>query len=158
MHGNPPALGCSGEFSGFIASINLGLLGCSGSPCHPTTDRPPKPACLCSVGSLSSHRSSLPVSKPGSAYRPILQRMGRLWAMAGSGGCQSCKGLKDCLVHSGPPCFTPISQMGELRPKHGKGLPMVIPQVRRRARSKCWDSPPQPTLSTKNSFSENFNT
>lgn len=77
--------------------------------------------------------------------------------MAGSGGCQSCKGLKDCLVYSAPPYFTPISQMGELRPEHGKGLPTVI-HVRRRAGSRCWDLPPQSTLSTKNSFSENFNT
>lgn len=128
------------EFPGFIASINLDLLGCSGSPCRPTTDGALKPACLCSLGSLSSHRSSLPVSKPGSAYSAILQRMGRRWAMAGSGGCQSCKGLKDCLVHSGPPYFTPISQIGE--PEHGKGLPMVKPQVRHRAGSRCWDSPP----------------
>lgn len=153
----------------FLVSLphNLGLLGHSGFPCHPTTDLASETCLPVLLGSFSSHEPSLPISKPGSTHSTILHRVGRLGHGKILGvlvDVRTARGLKECLVHSGSPCFTPTSQMGKLRSERGKGLPMVILQGRVRAQSRFWASPPQRpspillccTLSTENSFSENL--
>ena len=138
-------LSCSGEFSGFIASINTGLLGHCGFPCQPTTD-------LASVACLSVFQKVLVFSEGFPYHQQArlcmqhhLARDGEVLDRAGF--------LKFCSVFQRPKRlssplwptrFHPHSTTGESKTRQGRGVSVVIPQVRGRAEPRLWDPFPQP--------------